>query len=39
MDEKEQQQNVQQSLHARIGEAQRRRALVIHDDRSLHVLE
>jgi hypothetical protein len=30
---------VQESLHARIGEAQRRRALVIHGDRSLHILE
>src|SRR3981081_4728359 len=39
LDEKEQQQDVQESLHARIGEAQRRRALVIHGDRSLHVLE
>src|SRR5271163_1387582 len=39
MDEKEQQQDVQESLHARIGEAQRRRALVIHGDWSLHILE
>ena len=39
LDEKEQQQDVQESLHARIGEAQRRRALVIHGDRSLQVLE
>src|SRR5258708_34953516 len=39
LDEKEQQQDVQKSLHARICEAQRRRALVIHGDRSLHILE
>src|SRR4029077_17231043 len=39
LDEKEQQQDVQESLHARIGEAQRRRALIVHGDRSLHVLE
>src|SRR6202451_2925208 len=39
LDEKEQQQDVQESLDARIGEAQRRRALVIHGDRSLHILE
>ena len=39
LDEKEQQQDVQESLHARIGEAQRRCALIIHGDRSLHMLE
>src|ERR1700686_1406305 len=39
LDEKEQQQDVQESLHARIGEAQRRGALVIYGDRPLHVLE
>src|SRR5258708_35568435 len=39
LDEKEQQQDVQESLHAWIGETQRRRALVFHRDRSLHVLE
>jgi hypothetical protein len=33
LDEKEQQQDVQESLHARIGEAQRRGALVIYGDR------
>src|SRR6202790_964738 len=39
LDEKEQHQDVQERLNARIGETQRRRALVIHRDRSLHVLE
>src|SRR6202171_3146859 len=39
LDEKAKQQDMQESLHARIGEAQRRRALVIHGDRSLHNLE
>src|SRR3984893_13789196 len=38
LDEKEQQQDVQERLNARIGETQRRRALVVHRDRSLHVL-
>src|SRR5713101_6613400 len=37
LDEKE--QDVQESLHAWIGETQRRRALVFHRDRSLHILE
>src|ERR1700693_1682706 len=39
LDQKEQDQDVQESLHAWIGEAQRRRALVVHRDWSLHVLE
>jgi len=39
LDEKEQQQDVQDGLHARIGEAQLRRPLIVHRDRSLHVLE
>ena len=39
LDEKEQEQDVQESLHAWIGETQGRRALVFHRDRSLHVLE
>src|ERR1700730_622080 len=39
LDEKEQQQDVQESLHARIGETQRRRASDIRGDRSLHILE
>ena len=30
---------MQKSLHARISEAQRCRALIVHGDRSLHVLE
>ena len=30
---------MQKSLHAWIGEAQRCRALIVHGDRSLHVLE
>ena len=39
LDEKEQQQDVQESLHAWVGESQRRHALVIHGDRCLHILE
>src|SRR5207342_1996032 len=39
LDEKEQKQDLQQGLNARIGEAQRRGASVIHSDGFLHVLE
>jgi|SRR5579863_9269711 len=39
LDEKEEEQHVQESLNAGIGEAQRRRPLVVNDDGPLHVLE
>ena len=39
LDEKEQEQDMQESLNAGIGIAQRRRALMVYDDGFLHVLE
>jgi len=39
LDEKEQEPDVQKSLHARIGETQVRRPLIIDDDGLLHFLE
>jgi hypothetical protein len=39
LDEKEQEQNLQERLNARIGEAQRRCTLVADDRRLLHVLK
>src|SRR5215831_16121260 len=39
LDEEKQQQDVEERLNARIGKTQRRRALIVYDDRFLHVLE